>query len=222
MRPRPSKSSAKPSDRSPGFTIVELLVVVFIVGLLIALLLPAVQAAREAARRTECKSNLRQIGFALTQYLDAQGERGLFPEAAVLPSATPYDPEDERTFPLFQVLAPYAENNQLLYRCPSDYGPLRYNEDRVAYDGYVRPDGSPYQNGDSYYANEGLSYEYPAFRLAGKNRQQVLQTRRGDTRATGDIWIVYDFESFHGPPGDDGSRNFLYLDGHVDALIVAE
>jgi prepilin-type processing-associated H-X9-DG protein len=36
------------------------------------------------------------------------------------------------------------------------------------------------------------------------------------------VWIVNDFESFHGPEGEDGSRNFLYLDGHVDALIVAD
>jgi prepilin-type processing-associated H-X9-DG protein len=36
------------------------------------------------------------------------------------------------------------------------------------------------------------------------------------------VWIVYDFEPFHGSKGEDGSRNFLYLDGHVDALIVAD
>jgi prepilin-type N-terminal cleavage/methylation domain-containing protein/prepilin-type processing-associated H-X9-DG protein len=52
-----------------GFTLVEILVVVSIIGALIALLLPAIQAARESARRTQCGNNLRQIGIAMQHYL---------------------------------------------------------------------------------------------------------------------------------------------------------
>lgn len=54
--------------RSLGFTLVELLVVITIIGMLMALLLPAVQAAREAGRRATCMSNQRQIAMAILNY----------------------------------------------------------------------------------------------------------------------------------------------------------
>jgi prepilin-type N-terminal cleavage/methylation domain-containing protein len=55
----------------PGFTLVELLVVIAIIATLIGLLLPAVQSARESARRSGCQNNLKQLGLGFASFESA-------------------------------------------------------------------------------------------------------------------------------------------------------
>lgn len=63
-----------------GFTLVELLVVISIIGIVVALTIPAVQASRESARRLECTNRLKQMGLALSAH---HAQHGIYPSGSL-------------------------------------------------------------------------------------------------------------------------------------------
>ena len=71
--PQAIRKSEPSAYESAGFSLVELLVVISVIGVLIAMLLPAVQAAREAARQIECGNNVKQLALASLSHELAQG-----------------------------------------------------------------------------------------------------------------------------------------------------
>ena len=140
------------THRRAGFTLVEILVVIAIIGILAAILFPVFRNAREAAKRTSCASNLKQLGLAFQQYTKDYGDRYPYPgnyqgwqaPAAMWITSTAntgvasdtLDPATE-TYPLTGTtatpevggLSNYTKNTEI-YMCPSsEFG----EEKRLSY-----------------------------------------------------------------------------------------
>ncbi len=87
---------------------------------------------------------------------------------------------------LADVVGPFIENNRKIFQCPCDI---------------------------SRYQVEGLSYEYLP-RVSGKTFPDLENNKQG--LALHEIWMLYDFDPVHNPPGSEHSRLFFYADGHVE------
>lgn len=101
-----------------GFTLVELLVVITIIGILIALLLPAVQAAREAARQMQCLNNLKQIGLAVHNYHSAYEQVPGDYFVSTFVSILPYVEQEAQYAPIL-ANGPSAAQPVAMYLCPT-------------------------------------------------------------------------------------------------------
>lgn len=186
--------------RRQAFTLVELLVVVAVLALLMAILLPSLGRARASAKRAACASNLKQIGVALRLHINRKNDR--LPRVSFLPSMGPFPLEGEKPIRIVDVLKEEIDGETAVFLCPNDV-PGGFRE--------------PPNNGKSYFETEGSSYEY-RWPFGGQTLDEVskrIQNRFDTAVGENTIWIMRDYDNFHGEPGKPGARRYLYIDGHV-------
>jgi prepilin-type N-terminal cleavage/methylation domain-containing protein/prepilin-type processing-associated H-X9-DG protein len=205
--------------RRPGFTIIELLVVLAVVGVLAALLMPALQSAKERARAASCASNLRQLLIAYEQYRIAN--------AGWAPWSEQWFDCARAVRPYYGQLYQYADNAELFW-CPAADPATQWNPDEpLYYDVMVSYGANSWGWGDEDVQGclsvvVGLAWTYTDLNDIANGAELIVfgdSTPNGSWDASVDPSPLDPLER----PSDRhlGRCNIVFLDAHAERLTNA-
>ena len=192
----------KKLNKEKGFTLVELMVVVGILGILPGILLPALNMARESGRRAQCANNLKQIGLGLIMYSNENNE--MFPTGGA--SAM----EDLNT------LYPAYVSERKVFKCPSDSL-------------FVTPAANAGITAGTAFDKDECSYGYDNVHSPGDDPGVAIAGDRPSNTAANVADTTLNSPNHGGTVNAVGTadvagngQNMLYIDGHVEWVASLE
>jgi prepilin-type N-terminal cleavage/methylation domain-containing protein/prepilin-type processing-associated H-X9-DG protein len=210
------------SSNRRGFTLIELLVVIAIIAILAAILFPVFSRARAKARATNCLSNMKQLGLAMSMYSTDNDE--MLP--IVVPSWTNLGPTVVgNTWD--QAILPYMKNQEMLV-CPDmrDSCQAAGHTERVrgyAMTRYTTVYEWPYGSGTWYWCNFDGEYPAPASTVIVCEKGAYGPGHVADASAEdfmqGGANLDYKPKGTVNPRHNNGN-NFTFVDGHAKFFAI--